>query len=269
VAEVKTIQAGVFGIPMCKATVMRIYMLGNGGAINDGLPYNAFIVDGVLLCESPPDIMLSLHRHAIEISSIKTIYISHLHGDHTFGLPFLLLSAFYAHWREDQVPSYTIVGPEGLAKATEDLVVSAFTADHPCLGWMKEFCAFVEIDDSSEPVLLKGYHTSVFRLDHFIPTFGFSLANQEGNVEFAYVADTKWCAAIRRVLFDQPRLVLVDLNGQDDDPFPVHLSMRDVREKALPITGENTTYYGTHLKNEFQSVIPCIECAKPGMVIEI
>jgi phosphoribosyl 1,2-cyclic phosphodiesterase len=248
---------------------MKIQVLGNGGGINEGLPYNTFVVDGILLCETPPDIMLSLHKNAIEISSIKTVYISHLHGDHTFGLPFLLLSAFFAHWRDGQVSSYTIVGPEGLEKAAEDLVVSAFTAGHPCLGWMKQFCAFVEIDVLSEPVLLKGYHTSVFRLDHFSPTFGFSLANREGNVEFAYVADTKWCAAIRRVLEDQPRLVLVDLNGQDNDPIPVHLSRRDLREKALPITGENTTYYGTHLKKEFQSAIPCIKCAKPGMVIEV
>jgi ribonuclease BN (tRNA processing enzyme) len=68
---------------------MRIQVLGNGGAINEGLPYSSFVVDGILLCETPPDIMLSLHKHAIEISSIKTVYISHLHGDHTFGLPFL------------------------------------------------------------------------------------------------------------------------------------------------------------------------------------
>jgi hypothetical protein len=213
--------------------------------------------------------MLSLHSNAIEIPSIKTVYISHLHGDHTFGLPFLILSAFYAHWRHGRVSSYTLVGPKGLEEAAEDLVVRAFTAGHPCLEWMRQFCAFVEIDDPSEPLLLEGYHASVFRLDHLVPTFGFALADREGNVEFAYVADTKWCAAIRCVLEDHPRLVLVDLNGQDDDPFPVHLSMRDLREKALPITGENTTYYGTHLRNVFQSATPCIRCAKPGMVIEV
>jgi hypothetical protein len=248
---------------------MRIQVLGNGGAINEGLPYSSFVVDGILLCETPPDIMLSLHKHAIEISSIKTVYISHLHGDHTFGLPFLLLSAFFAHVQDGRVSSYTIVGPHGLEKAAKGLVVSAFTARHPCLGWMKQFCAFVEIGVSSEPVLLKGYHTSVFQLDHLRPTLGFSLTNRAGTVEFAYIADTRWCTAIRHVIQNQPRFVLVDLNGQENDPFPVHLSMRDLCEKALPITGENTTYYGTHLKREFQSAIPCVKCAKPGLVIEV
>jgi hypothetical protein len=36
---------------------MKIKMVGTGGAINDGLPYNSFIVDNTLLVEAPPDIM--------------------------------------------------------------------------------------------------------------------------------------------------------------------------------------------------------------------
>ena len=248
---------------------MKIKILGNGGGINDGLPYNAFIVNDTLLCETPPDIMLSLHKNAVSLSSIKTIYISHLHGDHTFGLPFLILSAFFAHLRDNQGSSYTIVGPEGLQKTAENLIVSAFafTDDHPCLEWMKRFCTFVEIDASSKPTLLEGYCTSVSRLDHFVPTFGFSLTDRDGDLEFAYIADTRWCAAIQHVIERQPKVVLIDLNGQDDDPVPVHLSMQALRENALPITGENTIYYGTHLKKEVESPIPCIKCAKPGMVI--
>jgi ribonuclease BN (tRNA processing enzyme) len=248
---------------------MRILVLGNGGAINDGLPYNSFLVDGILLCETPPDIMFSLHRHAINVSAIKTIYVSHLHGDHTFGLPFLLLSAFHAHYQHDRLSSYTVVGPQGLEQAAEDLIVGAFTARHPCFEWMKQFCTFVEIDTSSEPVLLQGYRTSIYRLDHLDPTLGFSLTNGEGTVEFAYIADTRWCAAIQNVLEDHPRVVLVDLNGQDSDRRPIHLSMRDLREKALPITGEHTTYYGTHLQREFQSTLPHVKCARPGLAIEV
>ncbi|MBN1580426.1 MAG: hypothetical protein JXA89_06965 [Anaerolineae bacterium] len=244
---------------------MKIKILGNGGAINDGLSYNAFIVDDVLLCETPPDIMISLHRNAINLTSIRTIYISHLHGDHTFGLPLLLLSAWFLHIQDHRESSYTIIGPQGLQKMAENLLVSAFTTDHPCLEWVKQFCTFVEIDGSSKPDLLEGYHASVFRLDHFIPTYGFSLTNQEGVLEFAYVADTLWCAAIQHVLERQPKVVLIDLGGQDDDP--AHLSMKTLRENALPITGKNTTYYGTHLKREFTSST-LFKCAKPGMGIE-
>lgn len=254
-------------LPAPGDTVMKIRVLGNGGAINDGLAYNAFIINESLLCELPPDVMLSLYRNGVEISSINTIYVSHLHGDHTFGLPFLILSAFFLHLKDEKRLSYTIIGPEGLEKMAESLVISAFTARHPCLEWMKKHCTFVEINASSKPVLLEGYQTSIFELDHLIATYGFSLSHKHGQMGFAYVADTRWCEAIQNVLKSQPRIVLIDLNGKEDDPHPVHLSMKDLQLKALPITGENTHYYGTHLKEAFDSSVPCVRCAKPGMEI--
>ncbi len=248
---------------------MNIKILGNGGAINDGLPYNAFVINGILLCETPPDIMLSIHKNFIELSSINTIYISHLHGDHIFGLPFLILSAFYLHVGADKRLSFKIVGPEGLEKMTENLVVSAFTSKHPCFKWMKEFCTFLEVNETSRPDLVNGFQTSIFKLDHLIDTYGFSLAHEDNSVDFAYVADTRWCESIHTVLSNKPRVVLIDLNGKDDDPEPVHLSVEDLRQKAIPLTGRKTKYFGTHLKEEFNSTISCVRCAKPGMEIKL
>ena len=248
---------------------MNIKILGNGGAVNDGLPYNAFIIDDILLCETPPDIMLSIHRNCIELPSIDTIYISHLHGDHVFGLPFLILSAFFLHAGADKRLAFTIVGPEGLEKMAERLVASAFTSNHPCFEWMKTYCTFLEITESSKPDLIHGFQTSIFKLDHQIDTYGFSLENRDKRIEFAYVADTRWCESVRAVLNNQPRIVLIDLNGKDDDPEPVHISMSELSQKAIPITGKNTQYYGTHLKEEFNSNIPFIKCAKPGMIIRL
>ncbi|HNX25734.1 MAG TPA: hypothetical protein PKG60_16930, partial [Spirochaetota bacterium] len=61
---------------------MQIKILGNGGAINDGLPYNSFLVDDFFLAETPPDIMTSLFRERTDLSKLRVIYISHFHGDH-------------------------------------------------------------------------------------------------------------------------------------------------------------------------------------------
>ena len=141
---------------------MKIKILGNGGAINDGLPYNAFVLNDTLLCETPPDIMLSINKNFIELSSINTIYISHLHGDHIFGLPFLILSAFFFHVGTNEKLSFKIVGPEGLEMMTENLVVSAFSSKHPCFKWMKKFCNFLEVDETSRPDLINGFQAFIF-----------------------------------------------------------------------------------------------------------
>jgi ribonuclease BN (tRNA processing enzyme) len=248
---------------------MKIKILGNGGAINDGLPYNAFILNGTLLCETPPDIMLSIHNNCIELSSINTIYISHLHGDHIFGLPFLILSAFFLHTTNNKRLSFKIIGPEGLKTMAENLVVSAFSSKHPCYKWMKEFCIFLEIDETSRPDLANGFKTSIFKLDHLIDTYGFSLARRDNYLDFAYIADTLWCESVHTVLSQKPKIVLIDLNGKEDDPAPIHLSINDLRQNAIPLTGKETQYYGTHLKEEFESTISCVKCAKPGMEINL
>jgi ribonuclease BN (tRNA processing enzyme) len=248
---------------------MNIKILGNGGAINDGLPYNSFVINNTLLCETPPDIMLSIHKNLIELSSINTIYISHLHGDHTFGFPFLILSAFYLNVRTEKILSFKIIGPEGLETMAESLVDTAFTSKHPCFKWMKEFCTFFEVNETSRPDLLDGFQTSIFKLDHLIDTYGFSLAHEDNSIDFAYVADTRWCESLHTVLSKKPRVVLIDLNGKDNDRERVHLSIGDLMRNAIPLTGRQTKYFGTHLRKEFDTTVSCVRCAKPGMDIKL
>jgi hypothetical protein len=106
-------------------------------------------------------------------------------------------------------------------------------------------------------------------VDHSIETYGFSLAREDNSIDFAYVPDTLWCESVHIMLGNKPRVVLIDLNGKDDDPVPVHLSIGDLRQKAIPLTGTKTEYIGTHLKDEFNSTISCLQCAKPGMEINL
>jgi hypothetical protein len=134
---------------------------------------------------------------------------------------------------------------------------------------MKEHCIFLEVDETSKPELVNGFQTSIFKLDHLIDTYGFSLAHEDNRVDFAYIADTRWCESVYAVLNNKPRVVLIDLNGKDNDPEPVHLSIGVLKQKAIPLTGRKTKYFGTHLKEEFNSTISCVKCAKPGMDINL
>ncbi|MCG8572328.1 MAG: MBL fold metallo-hydrolase, partial [Spirochaetes bacterium] len=121
---------------------MKVKILGNGGAINQGLYYNAFIIDDHILCETPPDIMYTLSRQNIAIKQIDTIFLSHYHGDHCFGLPFLVLNLFVQQIKKN----IQIIGPSGLKEHCEKLVELAFTNDHPCYQWLNENFVFTEIE---------------------------------------------------------------------------------------------------------------------------
>ena len=69
--------------------------------------------------------------------------ISHFHGDHFFGLPFLLLDAVSTCRTKDLF----VVGPPGIQERTEHLLHLAF----PNLGAKIEFgCHYIEVRDGLE-----------------------------------------------------------------------------------------------------------------------
>ena len=247
---------------------MQIKILGVGGAINDGLPYNSFLVNGEFLCETPPDIMLSLSRSKVDPLSIKTIFVSHFHADHFFGLPFLLIHLFILAAKHKTLTPTTIVGPAGVREKSLELLSVAFTAEHPYVDWAERNFNFQPIDESTTFEFIPGYNASFFKMDHFSETYGF-LLEEDRSPRFAYIADTVWCQSVERILQKRPKVVFIDQNGSAKDRIPVHLSRQDLVERAFPITGNSTHYYATHLKNYQIDETANLSCARDGMRVPI
>ena len=96
-------------------------MLGTGNAFLPHQRYHSFLIfDGKHIIDAPPTALLSLRREGISPADIETIFITHLHGDHVFGLPFLLLEKKYISDREGKRP-LTIVGSSGVKERLAQL----------------------------------------------------------------------------------------------------------------------------------------------------
>ena len=245
---------------------MEIKILGNGGAINNGLFYNSFIIDNHILCETPPDIMLTLKKQKVNIVNIDTIIISHFHGDHIFGFPFLILNLFYESFFND-VSKIDVYGPKGIKKKVEELWISAFTKNHPCFQWIDKNFIFHEI--SNQMISINDYKMEFYELDHIVLTYGFNLYEENDKCLFSYVADSIWTNNINLMLNKKPKVVIIDLNGKKEDNHKIHISIDDLIENGLVLTGDDTIYYGTHLKDEFESHHKNIKCSFVGSTINI
>jgi len=241
---------------------MKIKILGNGGCLNNGLPHHSFIIDDSFLLEAPPDIMNSLNSFKIGIESIDTIFISHLHGDHTFGIPFIIINQWFKSVQNNVDCSFTLIGPKGIKKHVLAITEHAFDRSHPCVKWLEDNVIFSTIDSDAE-ISVNEKAISFFDLIHIENTYGL-LYRDNGEALFAYIADTIWCQQVENVLKLTPRTVLMDMNGGG-----MHISLGDVIEKGLPITGECSAIYGSHLSDEFESPNEFIKCAKPGEEILI
>ena len=94
---------------------MRLTILGSGDAFSGGgrLPSCYLVEHGgsTFLLECGPSILPALKRLGRSTNDFDVIVVSHLHGDHFGGLPFLLLDAIYPSKRQAPL---TLVGPPGL-----------------------------------------------------------------------------------------------------------------------------------------------------------
>ena len=111
--------------------------------------------------ESTQDHLRHYHQ---KIQSIKHVFLSHLHGDHFFGIPGLLSTMHLC----GRTTPMTLYGPAGVREALEPLFrVSATNLRYPL--------EIVELDSDTPTVICreKHFHVTAFPLHHSIPTYGY------------------------------------------------------------------------------------------------
>ena len=97
---------------------MRLTVLGCGDAFGSGGRFNTSFYlalnDGRRIAlDFGATSMVALHREGIDPDSLDAIIISHLHGDHFGGVPFLIL---YLQFKAERDRPLTIAGPPGVGE---------------------------------------------------------------------------------------------------------------------------------------------------------
>ena len=79
----------------------KLRVLGSGNAFcPPGRLHSCMLLDDKILIDSPPTILHQLQLNNISSAQITDLLITHWHGDHVFGLPFLLLDRRFISDRE-------------------------------------------------------------------------------------------------------------------------------------------------------------------------
>src|SRR3712207_4997472 len=106
---------------------MRLHVLGCGDAFGSGGRFNTCFqvsAEGTsFLLDCGASSLIAMRRFGVDPNSIRTVLISHLHGDHCGGLPFMLLDAQFVSERGDPL---TIAGPPTLRSRLHALQEAMF-----------------------------------------------------------------------------------------------------------------------------------------------
>lgn len=246
---------------------LDLLFIGSGNAFADARCWSGFLLNGRYLFDAPPSALYGLKRGNADLDALDVILLSHFHGDHFFGMPFLFLE--YAYPGGDGVRAgrrtrdLTIVGPPGVEEKVESLTALAYpnlvSAD---LGFRRRY---VELEPGGA-VEVAGLRVEAEKMNHAIGTFPLCLGFRVelAGRRLAYTGDTAWTDALL-ALGDRADVFVTDCNYPDGEDRPEHLSLDDVarlREKL----DERTTIILTHLGHERQPTgLPRTVRADDGM----
>lgn len=130
--------------------------------------------------------LAALKRHNLTAALVDTILISHFHGDHFAGLPFLFLEYVYV---EPRTKPLKIVGPPEVEEKVM-LLFRAMYADSAAQPLPYEL-QFIEAQPG-RPLAIDGLRVEAFRVPHqeHSPSYGYEI--RSGERKIVYSGDTGW-----------------------------------------------------------------------------
>jgi ribonuclease BN (tRNA processing enzyme) len=169
--------------------VVEVLFVGTGDAFGSGGRRNSAIVvranGSTLLLDCGPTTLGGLKQLGVNPREVDAIAISHFHGDHTAGVPFLMLDELYENPRKGPL---TVLGPPGIESRITSLCRDySYSADEerPYNVRFEEFSNTTERE-------VAGFRIRTHPAHHHPETLPHMFGVGAGNVSLFFTGDTGW-----------------------------------------------------------------------------
>ena len=245
--------------------MMRLQILGCGDAFGSGGRFHTcFHVSAgstSFLVDCGASALIAMRRFGVDPNTIQSVLISHLHGDHFGGLPFLLLDAQFVSRRTTPL---TIAGPPTLPARLQALRETMFpgsTESH--LGFQLNI---IELEPQVT-AQVNGVSVTPYPVRHPSGAPSYALRCQVEHQILCYSGDTEWVP----VLIEAARGadVFIAECYTFDRKVPFHTSWVSLREHLQEIGAKRVLL--THMSTDMleQVSIERAEMARDGIILEI
>jgi ribonuclease BN (tRNA processing enzyme) len=243
---------------------MRLRLLGTGDAFGSGGRFQTCFhleaANGALLLDCGASSLIALKRSGLDPSTIGTVLLTHLHGDHFGGVPFLVLDGQFSH----RLLPLRIVGPPGLRERLESAMEVLFPGSTTVA---REFAVeFVELP-TREEVAVELATVTAYPVPHQSGAPSFALRVEVEGRTIAYSGDSEWDEALVEVSGGAD-LFLCEAYSFDKR-IPHHLSHAAIEEHrdALECRRLVLTHMGPEMLAERER--SPFECAEDGMSFDL
>ncbi len=217
---------------------LDLHFIGTGNAFAPGgLCWNGFVVDRRFLFEAPPQALQSLNAMGIDPNGLDAVVLSHHHGDHFLGLPFLILQWKYSR----RTRPVQVIGPAGTKELAMDIGLKVYPGlfDGPLeIEWVEMA--------HGETARVAGMEIEALDVKHdtrLSGTLGFQ-ATLNGR-RFGYTGDSAICDSVLDLARGSE--VLISECASVSDATPVHMNLRDDMPVVRAAMREDAQLFLTHL----------------------
>ena len=168
-----------------------VKVLGAGDAFASRGRFQAgYVVDGgglQILMEAGPTLLPSMKRLGLNPADLDVVLISHLHGDHFCGLPFLILEYLYETPRQRPL---TLAGPPGLEERTWDLFRGMYPESKT--EELAPYLNFVVLEPGRTQPVGGVLEVQSIRTPHTVKDLSLAFRINVGGKAIAFSGDTGW-----------------------------------------------------------------------------
>ncbi len=222
-------------------------VLGSGNSFNiNGRGHTSFLIDGEILVDCGPTILYNIEKFKIDISNLQIILITHFHGDHFLGLPFVMLYFEYIVHRKQPI---TIIGPKGLKKNYKKLLNLSypgieFSFQIPIIELKKNQTITTYVNN-------KHYTIKSYPITHKKESIGYRITNN--NKTFAFTGDTILNEQVYHLLEDV-NIGILELSLQDNPENKIsHVSLSEVLQNRDKIKAKKL--YFNHITDKLSKEV--------------
>jgi ribonuclease BN (tRNA processing enzyme) len=247
---------------------MKLTVVGCGDAFNSGgRGHSCFRLDtakDTVLVDFGGSSLANWKSLGFCTDDISAIIVSHLHGDHFGGIPFLLLECQFAAHR---VRPLVFVGPRGFRTRLEMAMESLYWGS-TAIQWQFPW-KVIEIEPG-QPIRVCGLEVMTMEVIHPSGAPATSIRISDGERVFAYSGDTAWTEALVETAAGAD-LFLVECSSPDQ-PIPNHIDWPTLKAHLPSLRAKRTLV--THIGDHASDLEPAMEAAgltiaHDGLIIDL
>ncbi len=208
----------------------RIDMLGTGNAfLPHGRLHSFAMLDRRHIIDAPPTALTGLRRVGQTVADVETVFITHVHGDHVFGFPFLLLERKYISDREGVKP-LRVVGTPFVRDRLTLLCELAFP------GSLSSALESVEWVFDDRGATADGWKWERFEVHHddAVEPHGYRFEHEDG-ASFVHSGDSGPCETLYTAI-ERSHLAVLEMGFPDWVPSTHHHKPTDILALANTCT---------------------------------